>query len=60
MQPRVALGLGIFVKVFDTSVYELSLLEEKLGRRDFHLSFLPKSFTKSTGFSRCSNWRHVV
>jgi len=39
---RAALGLGIFVKVFDTSVYELSKLEEKLGRRIFTPVFIPK------------------
>ncbi len=44
---RVALGLGIFVKVFDTSVYELSKLEEKLGRRIFTSVFYPKVLRKA-------------
>lgn len=44
---RSALGLGIFVKVFDTSVYELSKLEEKLGRRIFTSVFYPKVLRKA-------------
>jgi len=44
---RAALGLGIFVKVFDTSVYELSKLEEKLGRRVFTSVFYPKVLKKA-------------
>ena len=32
---KAALGLGIFVKVFDTSISDLSKLEEKLVRRIF-------------------------
>lgn len=44
---RAALGLGIFVKVFDTSVYELSKLEEKLGRRIFTSVFYPKVLRKA-------------
>lgn len=44
---RSALGLGIFVKVFDTSVYELSKLEEKLGRRIFTSVFYPKVLKKA-------------
>lgn len=44
---RVALGLGIFVKVFDISVYELSKLEEKLGRRIFTSVFYPKVLRKA-------------
>lgn len=44
---RVAQGLGIFVKVFDTSVYELSKLEEKLGRRIFTSVFYPKVLRKA-------------
>ena len=44
---RAALGLGIFVKVFDTSVYELSRLEEKLGRRIFTSVFYPKVLKKA-------------
>ncbi len=44
---RAALGLGIFVKVFDTSVYELSKMEEKLGRRIFTSVFYPKVLKKA-------------
>ena len=44
---RAALGLGIFVKVFDTSVYDLSKLEEKLGRRIFTSVFYPKVLKKA-------------
>lgn len=44
---RIALNLGIFVKVFDTSVYELSKLEEKLGRRVFTSVFYPKVLRKA-------------
>lgn len=44
---RAALALGIFVKVFDTSVYELSKLEEKLGRRIFTSVFYPKVLRKA-------------
>ncbi len=44
---RAALGLGIFVKVFDTSVYELSKMEEKLGRRIFTSVFYPKVLRKA-------------
>lgn len=44
---RAALGLGIFVKVFDTSVSELSKLEEKLGRRIFTSVFYPKVLRKA-------------
>ena len=44
---RAAIGLGIFVKVFDTSVYELSKLEEKLGRRIFTSVFYPKVLKKA-------------
>lgn len=44
---RAALGLGIFVKVFDTSVYELSKLEEKLGRQIFTSVFYPKVLRKA-------------
>jgi alanine dehydrogenase len=44
---RIALNLGIFVKVFDTSVYELSKLEEKLGRRVFTSVFYPKVLHKA-------------
>jgi alanine dehydrogenase len=44
---RAALGLGILVRVFDTSVYELSLLEEKLGSRIFTSVFYPKVLRKA-------------
>ena len=44
---RAALGLGILVKVFDTSVYELGRLEEKLGRRIFTSVFYPKVLKKA-------------
>jgi alanine dehydrogenase len=44
---RAALGLGILVKVFDTSVYDLSRLEEKLGRRIFTSVFYPKVLRKA-------------
>lgn len=44
---RIALGLGIYVKVFDTSVYQLSLLEEKLGRRVFTSVFYPRVLQKA-------------
>jgi alanine dehydrogenase len=44
---RAALGLGVFVKVFDTSVFELSRLEEKLGRRVFTSVFYPKVLKKA-------------
>lgn len=44
---RAAIGLGIFVKVFDTSVYELSKLEEKLGGRIFTSVFYPKVLRKA-------------
>jgi alanine dehydrogenase len=44
---RAALGLGIFVKIFDTSVEDLSRLEEKLGRRIFTSVFYPKVLKKA-------------
>ncbi len=44
---RAALGLGIFVKVFDSSIYELSRLEEKLGKRIFTSVFYPKVLKKA-------------
>ena len=44
---RAALGLGIFVKVFDTSVYELSKMEEKLEQRIFTSVFYPKVLRKA-------------
>ena len=44
---RTALGFGVLVRVFDTSVYELSRLEEKLGRRIFTSVFYPKVLKKA-------------
>jgi alanine dehydrogenase len=44
---RAALGLGILVKIFDTSVYDLSKLEEKLGRHIFTSVFYPKVLRKA-------------
>jgi alanine dehydrogenase len=44
---RAALGLGILIKVFDTSVYELSRLEEKLSQRIFTSVFYPKVLKKA-------------
>ena len=44
---RTALALGVLVKVFDTSVYELSRLEEKLGHRIFTSVFYPKVLKKA-------------
>ena len=44
---RAALSLGILVKVFDTSVYELSKLEEKVGRPVFTSVFYPKVLKKA-------------
>ena len=44
---RAALGLGILVKVFDTSLYELSRLKEKLGRCIFTSVFYPKVLKKA-------------
>ncbi len=44
---RAALSLGILVKIFDTSVYELSKLEEKLGQGVFTSVFYPKVLRKA-------------
>jgi len=44
---RAALSLGIVVKVFDTSVEDLSRLEEKLGRRIFTSVLYPKVLKKA-------------
>ena len=44
---RAALGLGILVKIFDASVYELSKFEEKLGRQIFTSVFYPKVLKKA-------------
>ena len=44
---RVALGLGILVKIFDTSVYELNRMKEKLGRCIFTSVLYPKVLKKA-------------
>ncbi len=44
---RAALSLGIAVKVFDNSVEELSILEEKLGQRIFTSVFYPRVLKKA-------------
>lgn len=44
---RAALSLGILVKIFDTSVYDLSKLEDKLGQRIFTSVFYPKVLRKA-------------
>lgn len=44
---RAALNLGILVKVFDTSVYDLSKLEEKVGHPLFTSVFYPKVLKKA-------------
>ena len=44
---RVALGLGIMVKVFDSSVDELCHLEERLGRKVFTSVFYPRVLKKA-------------
>ncbi|HOI50134.1 MAG TPA: alanine dehydrogenase [Prolixibacteraceae bacterium] len=44
---RAALGLGILVKMFDTSVADLNKLENKLGRRIFTSVFYPKVLKKA-------------
>ncbi|NQU85788.1 MAG: alanine dehydrogenase [Mariniphaga sp.] len=44
---KAALALGIFVKVFDTSISDLSNLEEKLGQRIFTSVFYPKVLKKA-------------
>lgn len=44
---RAALGLGIVVKVFDTSVDALKLLEERVGQRIFTSVFYPKVLKKA-------------
>lgn len=44
---RAALNLGILVKVFDTSVYNLSKLEEKVGHPLFTSVFYPKVLKKA-------------
>jgi alanine dehydrogenase len=44
---RVALGLGIVVKVFDSSVDDLCHLEERLGRKVFTSVFYPRVLKKA-------------
>jgi alanine dehydrogenase len=44
---RSALGLGIVVKVFDSSVDDLSKMEEKLGQRIFTSVFYPRVLKKA-------------
>lgn len=44
---RSALSLGILVKVFDTSVYDLSRMEERLGRRIYTSVFYPRVLKKA-------------
>ncbi len=44
---RGALGLGVMVKVFDSSVQDLSNLEERLGQRIFTSVFYPKVLKKA-------------
>jgi alanine dehydrogenase len=44
---RAALSLGVVVKIFDTSVEDLSRLEEKLGQRIFSSVLYPKVLKKS-------------
>ncbi len=44
---RAALGLGISVKVFDTSVEDLSKLQDKLGQKIFTSVLYPKVLKKA-------------
>ena len=44
---RGALGLGVMVKVFDSSVQDLSKLEERLGQRVFTSVFYPRVLKKA-------------
>lgn len=44
---RAALSLGVVVKIFDTSVEDLSKLEEKLGQRIFSSVLYPKVLKKA-------------
>lgn len=44
---RTALGLGVTVKVFDDNIYDLRMLEEKLGQRIFTSVFYPKVLKKA-------------
>lgn len=44
---RAALGLGAFVKVFDTSVQKLELLQKNVGKRLHTSIFHPQVFTKA-------------
>lgn len=43
---RAALGLGAFVKVFDTSVQQLELLQKNLGMRLYTSIFHPQVFSR--------------
>ena len=44
---RGALGLGVMVKVFDSSVHDLNCLEERLGQRVFTSVFYPRVLRKA-------------
>ena len=44
---RAALGLGVMVKVFDSSVSDLTKLEERLGQRIFTSVFYPRVLKKA-------------
>ena len=44
---RTALGLGVTVKIFDDDLYNLRMLEEKLGQRIFTSVLYPKVLKKA-------------
>lgn len=44
---RTALGMGVTVKVFDDNMFQLRMLEEKLGQRIFTSVFYPKVLKKA-------------
>lgn len=44
---RTALGLGVSIKIFDDNLYDLRLLEEKLGQRIFTSVLYPKVLKKA-------------
>ncbi len=44
---RIALGMGCNVKIFDASIYNLSLLQEKFGKNLFTSTLHPKVLLKS-------------
>jgi len=44
---RVALGLGAMVKIFDSSIYKLSILQEKFGKQLFTSTLHPKVLNKA-------------